>query len=283
VVDLLPLPTLQSERCVLFEVWFMDRNRYFNCRGLQFTRLWHCFGNAQDTADASVMEELLTVSGSNVLPINTHRLSRQTGWAGLELGYAGVSLRAFASHQNLTSMVMMLNINLRTSTLAAADTAKFAVELTGYKVIKLEVLDQDLKRSNQKALVAAARELLRWDDSLLVLPLLGNDLATAQELSALGCPLLRVMGSPIGSGKGILDEATLEHICSLGLPVILDGGVGDSDHVRRAFACGVTGVLINSMLFGAGRHPVEVMRRFVADFTQIVQEVQPPLAQLPAF
>lgn len=251
---------------------------YFSCGGMRFTRLWHCFGGSGVQLDLAVIRALLTASRSNVLPINTHRLDPKSGCEGLELGYGGVTLSAFDVGPRVTGMIRMLNINHRTSAEDAVETTKLAVRLTGYKVIKLEVLNSDLRTSNQRALVQAVRQIRAWNSDLLVFPLLANDLRAAEEFVDLGCPLLRVMGSPIGSRQGVLDERTLERICDLGLPVILDGGVGCIEHVRRTWPLGLTGILINSMLFGSSRSPVEVMLAFATEFEQLIRLRRPSAA-----
>ncbi len=244
---------------------------YIECDGKRFTRLWHCFGNSHHMAEFQVIRGLLEASQTNVLPINTHRLSPETGMNGLELGYAGVKIREFESQHDVSSMIKMLNINLETSAKGAIEKTKLAVKLTGEKVIKLEVLNADRKTSNQAELITAVRELTAWDPSLMILPLLANDLQTAKELVATGCSMLRVMGSAIGSCSGIADQEELARICNLGLPVILDGGIGSIDHVNQALDAGVSGILVNSMLFDVAQSPVEVMRSFAAEFGKALE------------
>ncbi|WP_437785440.1 thiazole biosynthesis family protein [Sorangium sp. So ce1097] len=251
---------------------------HFLCGGVRLRRLWLCFGTSGYAATEAEIVELLRVARTNVLPVNTHRLSTASGWDGLELGYGGVRLSGFTARHDLQGMLTMLNINHATSAAEAVDRARRAVELTGERIIKLEVLADDLRTSNQRAIVGAARALRAWRADLLVLPLLGADLAVAEELAAIGCPLLRVMGSPIGSGRGMDDERALERICALGLPVILDGGVGSLAQVKRALAFGVAGVLVNSMLYRGPEPSVEVMRGFADGFEQEVRALAPRAA-----
>jgi thiazole synthase len=235
----------------------------FECAGLRLSRLWICFGSNRDNLTAATIRALLEVAQTNVLPVNTHRLTPMGGWEGLELGYGGVWVRDFAAHYDASGMTLMLNTNHARSAAEALSRSRCAYDLSGVRTIKLEVLNDDFATSNQGHVVEAARALLAWNRNLLVLPLLGAELDVAKRLLDAGCPLLRVMGSPIGSRRGIDDPAALEGICRLGVPVILDGGVGGFDHVRRALDLGVSGVLVNSMLYGTQSSPVDVLRRLI--------------------
>jgi thiazole synthase len=158
----------------------------------------------------------------------------------------------------------MLNINLRTTADEAVKTAKIAVDMTGERVLKLEVLQPRLRQSRDHDVVEAARRLIAWEPSLVVLPLTSCCVDTAKAAVDAGCPLLRVMGSPISSGNGIAAESVFAEICSLPTPVVLDGGVGQTTDIDRAVALGADGVLINSVLFETGRPPVAVMAEFAA-------------------
>lgn len=245
---------------------------FFNCNNIKFSRLWHCFGNHNHLASMQVIQGLLEASESNVLPINTHRLNSKTKREGLEFGYAGITYDNFSQHFNTTNYLKMLNINLQTSARAAVDKTKLAFELTGEKVIKLEVLNPDRKTSNQSELIKAAQELITWNDSLVILPLLDNHFDTAKALVDSGCPLLRLMGSAIGSCKGISDMITLERITQLNVPVILDGGIGSVEHAKQAMDIGIEGVLINSMLFTSNISPIKVMREFAKEFNDYLNQ-----------
>jgi thiazole synthase len=85
----------------------------------------------------------------------------------------------------------------------------------------------------------------------------------AKELVDAGCPLLRVMGGPIGSGAGIADEAAFAECCNLGVPVVLDGGIGAVEDYLTARRLGAAGCLVNSMLFEQGLPPSKVLGDFV--------------------
>ncbi|MCS7475522.1 thiazole biosynthesis family protein [Umezawaea endophytica] len=229
---------------------------------VRLTSFWHCFGTERHRADLDTVVGLLRASGTNVLPINTHRLDESRRRDALEHGFAGVGYDEVGERVDVSAYVKMVNVNLRTSADEAVRVAKLAVDMTGERVIKLEVLTPDLRSSRDDEVVEAARRLIEWDPSLIVLPLLSNDHEAARGAVDVGCPLLRVMGSAIGARAGILDTATFVKTCELPVPVVLDGGVGTVDHVRDAAAAGAAGILVNSVLFDDGRPPVTVMEDF---------------------
>ena len=138
--------------------------------------------------------------------------------------------------------------------------------MTGERILKLEVLDDKLRQSNDQFVIDAAEELIEWNPDLIVLPLLSNNLESAKRAVSVGCPLLRVMGSPISSHNGIADRHTFEQLTALEVPVVLDGG-GKSEHIFEAANSGASGVLVNSVLFDSPRPPIEVMQamRLAAD------------------
>jgi thiazole synthase ThiGH ThiG subunit len=73
----------------------------------------------------------------------------------------------------------------------------------------------------------------------------------------MGCPIVRVQGSPIGSGLGIEDPTALEDCVAHG-PTVLDCGIGAVEHVLKAFALGCRGFLVDWLLFKDGT-PVQAI------------------------
>jgi thiazole synthase len=239
-------------------------NQCISLPGLLLERFWHCFGTERHSAPLDLIVQLLHASATNVLPINTHHLDNRRQRSALEHGFGGATYDALGERIDLSPYVKMLNINLRTTAHDAVQTAKIAVDMTGERVLKLEVLQPQLRHSRDDDVLEAARRLMTWEPSLVVLPLISCCLDTAKAAIDAGCPLLRVMGSPISSGNGIADAAAFAEICSLPTPVVRDGGVGKTTDIDRAVALGAGGVLVNSVLFDSGRAPVGVMAEFVA-------------------
>ena len=240
-------------------------NPAFDVAGVRMTRIWHCFGNYMHRVDIETILAMLSASSTNVLPINTHRLDADTGRQGLLIGFGGVQFDQLAERANVDEMVVMLNINHQTSAEAAVEKTLLAHALTGERIVKLEVLNRDLRTSNDPELIEAVRQLKIALPELILMPLLHNDFASARTLADLGCPLLRVMGSGIGDGLGIVDEHEFERICALPVPVVLDGGVRDASDYAHAHRLGAAGCLINSALFSNGTAPDVELARFLAE------------------
>jgi thiazole synthase len=238
-------------------------NPLFRVAGLEMTRIWHCFGNYMHRVDLWTIQRMLRASRTNVLPINTHRLSATSRRDGLEIGFGGVTVDQLRDTRPLDGMVVMLNINHQTTAAAAVAKTCLAYDLTGEAAVKLEVLNGDLRTSNDEELIEAVRELRRTLPPLILMPLVSNNWASAQRLVELGCPLLRVMGSAIGSGRGIADLDTFTRICALPVPVVLDGGVAQAEDFAVARAAGAQGCLINSALFAGTAPPDLALRSFV--------------------
>lgn len=236
---------------------------YFECNGMQLSTIWHCFGNYMHKVDLTQVQKMLNASDSNVIPINTHNLGQSKNREDLLIGFGSVTFDMLCDAIDISQHYIFSNINHQTTSVSALEKVKISNELAGLSIIKLEVLTDDLKSSNDVALIKAVSILRSSHPELCIMPLHSNDPIVAQELASAGCPLLRVMGGPIGSGVGILDEDAFAQCCSLDVPIVLDGGVGDVAHYLRAHQLGATGCLVNSMLFETEREPYEVLGDFV--------------------
>jgi thiazole synthase len=168
----------------------------------------------------------------------------------------------------------VLNINHPTTVQEALDRVHGASALTGIELIKLEVLDADFKLTRNPLVVDAARQLV--DEGFEVWPLITPDPEALDELVGLGCPMVRVMGSPIGARAGIEPgrrdaiETMLERSP---VPLMLDGGIGSIGDVERAFEMGFDSVLVNSCLFENDATPAERLTEFRATVDRVRSEV----------
>lgn len=250
----------------------MYSNPTFRCNNLNMTRIWHCFGNYMHQVNLQTILNMLSASKTNVLPVNTNSLSHTNGRDGLIIGFGDVRFDQFALVYNVNQLIIMLNINHQSTARAAVDKTLLAANLTGESIIKLEVLNDDLVTSNNAQLIKAVEQLNKLNNNLIIMPLLSSNLDDAKRLIDLGCPLLRVMGSSIGSGSGILDTHQFKQICKLGIPVVLDGGVASADDFILAVKLGAQGCLVNSMLFGTPTLPEENLKNFmIASQTTLAQ------------
>lgn len=128
----------------------------------------------------------------------------------------------------------------------AVFTARLARELTGSNWIKVEVQpDPGSLLPDPLGTFEACKTLV--DEGFVVLPYIGADPILAQRLEDIGCATVMPLGSPIGSGQGIL---TLEEIrliiARARVPVVVDAGLGVPSDAAQAMEAGADAVLINS-------------------------------------
>jgi thiazole synthase len=128
----------------------------------------------------------------------------------------------------------------------AVVTAKLAREAFGTDWVKLEVIGDDRTLlPDAPALLEAAEQLV--DDGFVVLPYTNDDPILARRLEDVGCAAVMPLGSPIGSGMGLLNTYNLRMIRErAGVPVILDAGVGTASDAALAMELGCDAVLCAS-------------------------------------
>ena len=127
-------------------------------------------------------------------------------------------------------------------------TAKLAREAFGTDWVKLEVIGDDRTLlPDAPALLEAAEELV--DAGFIVLPYTNDDPILARRLEDVGCAAVMPLGSPIGSGMGLLNTYNLRLIREhAGVPVILDAGVGTASDAALAMELGCDAVLCASAI-----------------------------------
>ncbi|MGH2948604.1 MAG: thiazole synthase [Solirubrobacteraceae bacterium] len=138
-------------------------------------------------------------------------------------------------------------------------TARLAREAFETDWIKLEVIgDERTLLPDAPALLEAAEELV--DDGFTVLPYTNDDPILARRLEDVGCAAVMPLGSPIGSGMGLLNTYNLRLIRERAqVPVILDAGVGTASDAALAMELGYDGVLCASAISRAD-DPVAMAR-----------------------
>src|SRR5436190_12491395 len=141
----------------------------------------------------------------------------------------------------------------------AVMTAKLAREAFGTDWVKLEVIGDDRTLlPDAPALLEAAEELI--DEGFTVLPYTNDDPILARRLEDVGCAAVMPLGSPIGSGMGLLNPYNLRLIVErAGVPVILDAGVGTASDAALAMELGCDAVLCASAISRA-EDPVTMAR-----------------------
>lgn len=181
----------------------------------------------------SVLEEALVASGT---------------------GLTTVALRRFnpASGTSLFSLLDRLGIAVLPNTAGcytardALLTARLGREALGTDRVKLEILADDRTLLPDVIELVDATERLTAD-GFEVYAYTSDDPAVALALESAGAVAVMPLGSPIGTGLGILNPHNIELICSRSsVPVILDAGVGTASDAALAMELGCDGVLLAS-------------------------------------
>lgn len=137
----------------------------------------------------------------------------------------------------------------------AVTTAKLAAEALETDLIKVEVI------ADESTLLPDPIETLRATEELAeagftVLSYISDDVALARHIEGAGAAAVMPLGSPIGSGLGILNPYNVETIAkNAGVPVILDAGVGSASDAALAMELGCAGVLVASAVNRAENPP----------------------------
>ena len=114
--------------------------------------------------------------------------------------------------------------------------------------IKLEVIpDVKYLLPDPIETLKAAEILVKKD--FTVLPYINSDPILAKRLEEIGCSTVMPLGSPIGSGQGLLNHSNISIIIeNSNIPVIIDAGIGVPSEACQAMEMGADGVLINSAI-----------------------------------
>lgn len=128
----------------------------------------------------------------------------------------------------------------------AVITAKLAREALGTNWVKVEVIaDEHTLLPDVVELIDACELLVA--EGFVVLAYTSDDPVVAKRLEDVGCAAVMPLGSPIGTGLGILNPHNIELICSRAtVPVLLDAGVGTASDAALAMELGCDGVLLAS-------------------------------------
>jgi thiazole synthase len=90
-------------------------------------------------------------------------------------------------------------------------------------------------------------------EGFTVLPYINADPILAMRLEEVGCATVMPLGSPIGSGQGLVTQAQIELIIEkAGVPVVVDAGIGGAADAALAMEIGADAVLVNTGVARAG-------------------------------
>lgn len=126
-------------------------------------------------------------------------------------------------------------------------------------LVKLEVIGDDplLWPDPVDTLIATERLAAA---GFTVMVYTSPDPVLAMHLEKAGAAAVMPLGSPIGSGRGVLDtEAVLRIKERVSVPVVVDAGIGGPADAALAMEIGADAVLINTAIAKA-KHPVAMAR-----------------------
>lgn len=144
----------------------------------------------------------------------------------------------------------------------AITMAEMSREIFQTNWIKLEVIGDDYTlQPDSFGLLAAAKVLVQ--KGFMVFPYCTEDLILCQRLLDCGCTILMPWGSPIGSGKGLINLFALELLRTRlsDAILIIDAGIGKPSHATQAMEMGFDGILLNTAI-SCALNPVAMAEAF---------------------
>ncbi len=205
-------------------------------------------------ATMDLMERCLEASGCEVVTVAVRRdVLDDSGKAKQD---------SILDHIDLKKITILPNTAGCFTAKDAVRSARLSRELLegldnpGARWVKLEVLaDKKTLLPDTVGTLEATKQLV--DEGLEVLAYTNDDPILAKKLKDAGATSVMPLGSPIGSGQGILNPGNIS-ICLEYLkegdpdyPVIVDAGVGTASDVAVAMELGADGVLLNTGIAGA--------------------------------
>ena len=194
----------------------------------------------------TLLEKALVASGTQLTTVAMRRFR-----AGNTAGAAGAPNGA-AGGESVFGLLNRLGIDVLPNTAGcrtakdAILTAQLAREALGTNWVKLELIADD------RTLLPDVVELVDTCEMLVaegfeVLAYTSDDPVVAKRLEDAGAAAVMPLGSPIGTGLGILNPHNIELICArASVPVLLDAGVGTASDAALAMELGCSGVLLAS-------------------------------------
>lgn len=143
----------------------------------------------------------------------------------------------------------------------AVQTARLAAAMGLPRWVKLEVIPDPLYLlPDPLATLEATRRLVAED--FVVLPYVNADPVLARLLQEAGAATVMPLGSPIGSGQGLLNLPQIQIIIEQArVPVVVDAGIGVPSDAALALETGAAACLVNTAVAQAS-NPLEMARAF---------------------
>lgn len=140
--------------------------------------------------------------------------------------------------------------------------AEMARELFQTNWIKLEVIGDAYSLAPHPFELVKAAEIL-IDRGFHVFPYCTDDLIVCQALVNAGCRVLMPLGSPIGSGRGLMNTYALQQLRERfpTITLIVDAGIGRPSDACKAMELGFDGILLNTAV-AKSHDPVAMANAF---------------------
>ncbi len=208
----------------------------------------HCFRSRlivgiEQYTSASLVGDILQASGTEVF-ITTVDPDRHR---------SSLLLSDLADYVPLDRYIWIGTTSFARSARSALRTAWILRDNYGIRIMKLDVRDESNRPDNWQT-IECARELLA--EGFEIMPFILPVPEDARVLEEMGCAALRLMASPVASGRGIVDPCGLQEIIArCRVPTIVEGGLGSAVHAAHAMELGASAVLVNTALVKA-REPL---------------------------
>ncbi|GKT11624.1 MAG: thiazole synthase [Thiomicrorhabdus sp.] len=170
--------------------------------------------------------------------------------------------------QDFWQLIQSLGLHLLPNTAGchsvneAVNMARMSREIFQTDWVKLELVGDDYNLQPDPIELVKATEIL-LNEGFKVLPYCTDDLVIARHLVDLGCEVLMPWGSPIGTGKGLLNPYALQAIRDRfpETTLIVDSGIGRPSHATQALEMGIDAVLLNTAVAHAN-DPILMAKAF---------------------
>lgn len=183
-----------------------------------------------------IMQQAIKASGSEVITLSLRRQSPENQGGKQFWDYI----------KNLGCHILPNTAGCH-SAQEAITIAQMSREIFETNWVKLEVIGDDYNlQPDPFGLLEAAEALIK--DGFNVFPYTTDDLVLCQRLRDLGCEVIMPWGSPIGTGRGLMNPYALQMIRER-LPevnLLVDAGIGRPSDACMAMELGFDGVLLNT-------------------------------------
>lgn len=185
--------------------------------------------------NAAVMAAALAASGAEIVTVALRRID-----------FDDPASRSILEEIDPTRHAILPNTAGCATPEEAMRVARMARALGLPSWIKLEVIpDPTYLLPDPIGTLEASRRLI--EEGFDVLPYIGADPPLAKRLQELGTATVMPLGSPIGSGQGIINLAAIKIIVEQAtVPVVVDAGIGTASDAAQAMEVGADACLVNT-------------------------------------